>query len=693
MSCAAPDFEDWWSFPGAWVEAPNQRRSGWSGVVRVEAAGRSFYVKRQYRHLCRDLRHPFGWPTASREWRNLRRLRALGIAAPRPVFHAVRRGEDGTEAVLVTEALDGFSPLAELGAMPAAGREAIARALGDCLGRLHRARLQHGCLYAKHVMVRLASDGSPQVALLDLEKMRTRLTGRKAAERDLDQLRRHQRFFDAAEWATLIDSHARALRGASPAGPLRPPPAPAAPRYDSRDARDRPNRPETPADPRPPAAAVRLPARREGQPAVRTSLARRLFRTIFAIGLINVAITLIAVEYIYEDMEETILDLELTAERANFERQIADPTKVQSWRTAWLVALYVPDGADEPEEMPEMFAGRAPPFSAELEIGERTYLVSIERTAEPPGALYLSQDISLMEEREGVTQTVTGVLAAGMLLLGFVLARLGTRRIVGPLDELAGHIAGIRPGTPFARIGKRYEDEELAAIARTLDELLDALDAYVRREKTLVALASHELRTPVAVIAGAVDVLEQRGTLGEADRDTVARIRRATDEMRADVEALLKLARRTDDAERSAPVDLGAAVRAVVAELESSAPEQSGRIDCRCDASAPSIVADPALVRMLLRNLVQNALRHTRQAVRIDVGGSGLRIADEGQGLPEHVRARLAGDVAGEVPEDGLGLFIVRLICERLGWQLRIRRSDAGGTVLDILFPPTANGS
>lgn len=419
---------------------------------------------------------------------------------------------------------------------------------------------------------------------------------------------------------------------------------------------------------------------------MKASLARRLFRTIFAIGLINAAVTLVAIEYVYEDMEQTILQLELAEERATLEQQIVEAT-VQSWKTAWLSALYVPDGAAEPE-MPVMFSGRAPPFSAEVEIGDRTYLISIQRTAEPPGVLYLSQDITLMEQRETVTQAGTAILAACMLLLSFVLARLGTQRIVRPLSGLAGHIAGIRPGTPFARIDKRYEDEELAAIAHTLNELLDALDAYVQREKALVSLASHELRTPVAVIAGALDVLEARGSLGEADRSTVARIRRAADEMHADIEALLKLARRADDAERRAKIDLAAAVREVLLELEGSAPAHSGRVRCENLDAAPPVEADPALVRMLLRNLIQNALRHTRQSVRIAPAADGLCIADEGEGLPAHIRARLDGEASRDVPEDGLGLFIVRLICERLGWSMRIRRSDTGGTMLDLQVSP-----
>lgn len=183
---------------------------------------------------------------------------------------------------------------------------------------------------------------------------------------------------------------------------------------------------------------------------MKASLARRLFRTIFAIGLINVIVTLIAVEFIYEDMEETILQQELSAEREVLERQITGPA-VQAWRTAWLTAIYIPDGAVV-ADMPAMFVDREAPFSAEVDIGEKSYLISIERTMQPPGVLYLAQDVTLLENREDVLQLGMTVLGLGMLLIGALLSRIGTQRIVRPLHDLAEHIAGIRPGTPFARI-------------------------------------------------------------------------------------------------------------------------------------------------------------------------------------------------------------------------------------------------
>jgi len=100
-----------------------------------------------------------------------------------------------------------------------------------------------------------------------------------------------------------------------------------------------------------------------------------------------------------------------------------------------------------------------------------------------------------------------------------------------------------------------------------------------------------------------------------------------------------------------------------------------------------------ALVRMLLRNLVQNAVRHTRGQVRVDIAASQLTVSDDGGGLPAHVRERLSAPQSSrQLPEDGLGLFIVRLICERLGWRYRVLDRTPLGTVFELDWgtePPT----
>lgn len=208
------DFEHWWTLPGEWVETPNERRDGWSGVIRAFADQKLCYVKRQRNHQCRTFSHPLGWPTASREAHFLSEVRNLGLRVPETVYHGVRKYSRGTEAILATRALDGFSALSEHTGLSETEQDALATELGRVLGILHRARFQHSCLYDKHIMVRWQGR-QPDIALLDLEKMRRRLSAEAAAKRDLDQLKRHQSILSPDKWALLLDAHRKSLAGAT----------------------------------------------------------------------------------------------------------------------------------------------------------------------------------------------------------------------------------------------------------------------------------------------------------------------------------------------------------------------------------------------------------------------------------------------------------------------------------------------
>lgn len=210
------DFDNWWLAEGQWVEAPNLRRGGDSGVQLIVRGNEVLYSKRQSGHLYRSLRHPWGQPTALRELHAYRALADLGLAVPQVVYGAARKTPAGWQALLVTRRLEGYCSLGEWYAGPAAAaseqlRLAVLERLAACLAQLHRHRWQHGCLYAKHIFVAAAGDGSPRVALIDLEKARRRLTVAGASRRDIGQLARHRGAMPVADWAFLLAAYRRAL--------------------------------------------------------------------------------------------------------------------------------------------------------------------------------------------------------------------------------------------------------------------------------------------------------------------------------------------------------------------------------------------------------------------------------------------------------------------------------------------------
>lgn len=190
------DFDSWWQFPGEWVEKPNHRRGGWSGVVYSEISlseheNLGIYIKRQSNHNARNWRHPFsGEPTFKREFTNIMRCRASGINTLEPVFFAVKNRDGEHRAQLATVALSHLKPLDE---SPCKNDRALLAVIADTLRKLHAVRLQHSSLYPKHLFVGYNHD-KLVAHLIDMEKTRKRITSRKASLHDLDTLNRHTLF-------------------------------------------------------------------------------------------------------------------------------------------------------------------------------------------------------------------------------------------------------------------------------------------------------------------------------------------------------------------------------------------------------------------------------------------------------------------------------------------------------------------
>lgn len=200
-------FEALWARnPEDWFEPPNQRRGGWSGVVRLAvklpAGGEAgIFVKRQENHVYRGLRHLF-LPAATfeREFLSQMRFRRLGIPSLEPIYFGQRKVGGNLRAILVTRELAGFEPCDAPRREPPAklGREHRRRLIGkvaETLRRMHDRHLQHNCLYLKHVFVKEAA-GDIEVRLIDLEKVKWRPFRRLIAVRDLSSLYRR-----AATWS------------------------------------------------------------------------------------------------------------------------------------------------------------------------------------------------------------------------------------------------------------------------------------------------------------------------------------------------------------------------------------------------------------------------------------------------------------------------------------------------------------
>jgi signal transduction histidine kinase len=269
-----------------------------------------------------------------------------------------------------------------------------------------------------------------------------------------------------------------------------------------------------------------------------------------------------------------------------------------------------------------------------------------------------------------------GVLGGAALAL---LAGLATaRRAMAPIAELTDAARTIaRTRDPSLKIPHPEAEDEVAELARTLDSMLQSLnaarsetEAALMRQREFVADASHELRTPLTSVLANLELLEE--VLDGEPREAAASALRSSQRMRRLVADLLLLARA--DAGRIArhePLDLSRVVVEVAGELEPVAGDHEIRVSAASGATVSG--ARDELHRLAL-NLMENALRHTDPGTAVEAtverrnGQIVLSVEDDGPGIPAELREKVferfyrgESDHGGS---SGLGLSIVRAVAE-----------------------------
>ncbi|MBI4740033.1 MAG: HAMP domain-containing histidine kinase [Betaproteobacteria bacterium] len=414
------------------------------------------------------------------------------------------------------------------------------------------------------------------------------------------------------------------------------------------------------------------------------SIRARIFRGVAAVSVATTVLMFIAVFVAYQDLERTMRHLVFAEEKSFFLAHL-NRKQGSAIETDKLSAVFVPDGSAIAP--PDLFSGLSVPHRGELRRNGKTYLIRIDRSAD--GTLYLAKDISLFERREWLFRGVLAAIVLAALGIGLLLAQVTSTRIARPMARLAAAVGRLTPGggrEASSAFPTDFHEKELREIAGTLARYLAAVDELMRRERRLLAMASHELRTPVAVIAGALEVIEKQGGAGApAAGKAWRRIRVATDEMREQLAAILALSR-TPAFTSVGQADMGAVAAAVLDDL-AAAGLAVERIAWAHPPMPVTANADPVLAKMLVRNLIQNALQHTTVGtVGVELQADSLSVSDSGPGLPTADRMRLDGkpEHAEAPPGGALGLYLVTLIAERLGWSLSVRDMPQGGTCVTV---------
>jgi signal transduction histidine kinase len=297
---------------------------------------------------------------------------------------------------------------------------------------------------------------------------------------------------------------------------------------------------------------------------------------------------------------------------------------------------------------------------------------------------------------------------AALLLIGVVgvgAAYVVAGRSLRPLSQVTSAAQRLSGETLDERINYDGADDEVAELAKTFDAMLDRIAGAFDSQKRFVANASHELRTPLAVMRTEVDV-----TLDDPDAD-VAEYRRMANVVRdasaranALVEALLLLARTEAQAGRRLGRKVAADLSTGVAGALSGVKHEAERLslDVTTDLKAAPVVGDPSLLDRLAGNLVENAVRYNHLGGRLwvrtgsddtlswlVVGNTGFEV--EPADVPALFEPfRRGGRERTGARGSGLGLSIVRAVCEAHGGGVSAVALDGGGLEVTVSLPAAA---
>lgn len=290
-----------------------------------------------------------------------------------------------------------------------------------------------------------------------------------------------------------------------------------------------------------------------------------------------------------------------------------------------------------------------------------------------------------MAERAALQQQIVLVAAAPFLLalIGSLLALgWGVRRGLRPLDRLRSELS-CRDPDALAPVELDDVPSELRPAIQTLNDLLTRTGEAMAREQRFTSNAAHELRTPLTAIKTHME-LAQRLPAGKAD-EAFANARAGIDRLQRTLEQLLMLARIEGDEswQQVRPARADAIVRAATADLA-----DAERVAITVHDGSPAVAAPQELAAAALRNLLENALRHTpaSQSVELDIGASThaveFSVRDAGDWPAGHDPELLTQRFwrRGKGGRSGLGLAIVNAIAARFG-SIYFQTRSTGGLV------------
>lgn len=317
----------------------------------------------------------------------------------------------------------------------------------------------------------------------------------------------------------------------------------------------------------------------------------------------------------------------------------------------------------------------------------------VQKSMVDGGELTVAFEITVLEARERQFQLVMiggGLVVALLALLGALWLSL---RVAAPIERLANELKTVAGDDLNYQFSGRYDGAEVHAIAEALDQYTARIKQMIEREQGFAAAASHEIRSPLTVITGALELLRMDGQIDHPSAGTLARAQRAAKTLGQTMDGLFELAR-PPSSNKPEPLDVCVLTDELMSEF-SSLPDNE-RLHWQPPNRPISLPVSPSHWRILIRNLIDNALKHAPAgSVEIGLSSRCFTVRDHGPGIDPSImphlfeRSRRGIESSGA----GLGLYIASELAQRYGWSISASNLEDGGSRFSVTFQASDSAS
>lgn len=315
------------------------------------------------------------------------------------------------------------------------------------------------------------------------------------------------------------------------------------------------------------------------------------------------------------------------------------------------------------------------------------------------GYLLVAKSFDDSRELLNNLRNVLLILYPGILLSLFLTMRYLAGKSIEPIQQIIRKTNQITQSNLNERVPLAEANDEIGQLTRSINELLERLEASLNREKQFTSDASHELRTPLSILRGTLEVLIRKPRTAEEYVEKIKTSLSSIDRMSATIDQLLALAR--EEKGKNLVKEELELITFLEEIVDETASEQNRKITFQSQSGIPIYLkANEKSLQLILGNLLQNAIKYSKPETEIivktglNVGTPYIEICDSGSGISKEYLEKIFDPFFREkeavdqlIPGTGLGLAIVKKLAQESGIKVSVSSEKGKGSTFRLDFP------